>query len=124
VRLTQHAVKEFEQWYEDRRYTVPQWLNFGTFFLALGYVVHVHQAKTTVSRYVTVCAGPQQFRVRFSDHRPARVRQEAGDCDFYVGHSHGEVTTTSEAIRATLKFFKQSVSVEAANEDHSVVDSA
>jgi hypothetical protein len=67
--------------------------------------VSYYDAVTTVSKYVFVRRGGKRFKVRFSNHKPARWREQSRDCDFFVGITNTGVTRTEDAIRATLAFF-------------------
>lgn len=89
-------------------YPVPQWINFSRMLLAEGYTIRIHEARTTVSKYLKVswphCRG-MVFTVRFSNHKPNRMKERAGLCDFWVGHHHGGVHTTGQAIDAVRAYF-------------------
>lgn len=88
---------------------VSKWILFCEQLLARGYHVVVYEAKTTRSKYVYVVRGQRQFKVRFSNHRPSFDRQIQSDSDFYVGVSHGLVTTTDDALKAVEEFFATAV---------------
>lgn len=89
-------------------YPVSQWIIFSEYFLERGYSVNLYEARQTVSKYVTVSHMDNnlQFKVRFSNHAPIRRREEAGDCDFFVGRTNFKTTTTAMAIMACLKRFE------------------
>lgn len=90
----------------ERGYSKPKWVGFCETMLAHGFTVSLYEARKTVSKYVTVSApGMAPYKVRFSNHRPIRHREAAGDCDFFVGVNHNTVSTTEQAIEATLKHF-------------------
>lgn len=46
-------------------------------------------------------------RVRFSNHKPIERREDAGDCDFFVGVANRKTTTTAQALEAVRWFFYQ-----------------
>lgn len=83
-------------------YPVPKWVQFCEAMLAKGYTVTLYEARKTVSKYLFVYNAGQRFKVRFSNHKPGRQRQQNRDCDFFVGVSNGLVTTTADAIRETI----------------------
>lgn len=84
---------------------ISKWITFCEEMLQAGYVVNVYESQTTRSKYVYVSREKKTFKVRFSNHRPAREKQGEGDSDFYVGVSHGVVTTTADAKKAVETFF-------------------
>ncbi len=90
-------------------YAKPRWVHFCELLLPRFRLV-LQEAKTTRSKYIWVSgwAGNvfRTFKVRFSDHRPARGVQEAQDSDFYVGKQHGDKWyTTEDAVCAVERFF-------------------
>lgn len=80
--------------------------------LRRGFTVELHEAVTTVSKYVYVRRGNGVFKVRFSNHAPNARKEETGDCDFFVGRTNKTITTTSQAITATIAFFEVGVRAE------------
>lgn len=87
----------------DCKYTVPKWL----FFLQTtmewnqhGVYCWVYKAKTTVSKYLYISNGEpmKTFKMRFSNHRAPKHREESNDCDFYVGLSSGPTIRTDQLI--------------------------
>lgn len=103
------------KWYLDRvmdnysayGYQKPKWIEFCEVMLQRGYDVHLHEAQTTVSKYVTVSHENKKFLVRFSNHKPNLTREMNKDCDFFVGVNHLGVWTTAQAIKATIKFMQK-----------------
>lgn len=83
-----------------------KWIVYCEYFLALGYPITMYEALKTVSKYITVYCGNLTFKVRFSDHKPIPSKEARADCDFFVGRTNFTVTNTSEAIIATLDYFK------------------
>ena len=92
---------------ECGKYPTPKWLGFCQHFAARSFRIEVYSAVTTHSKYVFVCRGDIEFKVRFSNHRPNQDAQDRNDSDFYVGVSNGQVTNTESAIAATHKFFRE-----------------
>lgn len=86
-------------------YPVPKWITFCEMLLSDGFELHLYEAKQTRSKYITVIRGEKKFRVRFSNHKPNKDRELAGNCDFFVGVNHTTVTTTTDALQAVEKFF-------------------
>lgn len=87
-------------------YPVSQWLLFCELMLKDGYKVTVKETPHTKSKYVRVHgAGDTHYQVRFSDHKPNKGRELAGDCHFFVGYTHTGVRNTNMAITATKEYF-------------------
>ncbi|MFV0512529.1 MAG: hypothetical protein ACK5MY_02665 [Jhaorihella sp.] len=88
-------------------YPKAKWIEFILTCLNLGLRVSYYEAKTTRSKYVYVSEpdGGRPFKVRFSNHRPNKMKQAAEDSNFYVGISNGLVTTTDDAIDAVMAYF-------------------
>jgi hypothetical protein len=86
-------------------YQPSRYLGFCRTLLSEGYELRLYEARQTHSKYITVEKGGKSYKVRFSNHKPIQSRQESGDCDFWVGVSHGQVTTTEDAISAVRTFF-------------------
>lgn len=87
-------------------YQKQKWVEFCEAMMDLGYELTLYEARRTVSKYITVHNKPKRktFTVRFSNHRPIRYREEAGDCDFFAGVTNHTVTTTAQAIKAAKDF--------------------
>ncbi len=104
---------EVDQTFLDRRaasaiekgFGKQKWVEFCEVMLCHGLRVHLYEARKTFSKYVTVSRGKQKFKVRFSNHKPIKRREENGDCDFFVGVTNTGSRTTEDAIKATLEFF-------------------
>jgi hypothetical protein len=91
-------------------YTEPKWILFSKKLMAEGFVIRLYEARKTVSKYITVIKPGsylKPFKVRFSNHAPIRYHEENGDCDFFVGRTHLNTTTTSDAIMAVFEYFKE-----------------
>lgn len=81
-------------------YQKAKWIVFSEAILAMGLSLTLYEAWQTFSKYLTVRDGSRLFKVRFSNHRPIKRREIAGDCDFFVGVTNLGVTTTEDALRA------------------------
>ncbi|MDT6940782.1 hypothetical protein RI570_21330 [Brucella pseudogrignonensis] len=91
----------------DRGYGKTKWIGFCEDALDLGLSLRLYEAKHTVSKYITVSNDRgKEFKVRFSNHRPIKAREEANDCDFFVGVSNKNVTTTVQALQAVKSHFE------------------
>lgn len=94
----------------DAGYTKQKWVEFCEEMLRQGFTVRLYEARRTVSKYITVSRPDdhsRSFKVRFSNHKPIKYRETAGDCDFFVGRTHLGVTTTQQAIEATVDYFRK-----------------
>lgn len=88
---------------KDSGYPVSKWITFCETLLDNGFQVYLYEAKETKSKYVTVKKHYKEYRVRFSDHKPNKIRELQGDCDFFVGITHTGVRTTADALVAVSK---------------------
>jgi hypothetical protein len=91
---------------EAKGWGKAKWIMFCERMMAEGFDVTLYEARRTFSKYVTVRSGAKSYKVRFSNHRPIKRREEAGDCDFFVGVCNLTTTTTDQAITATLEAMK------------------
>lgn len=106
LRVTPEYLSERTKRY-DPMLDIPRWIGFCQEMLQKGYEVFLYEARQTFSKYITVAKNGKQFKVRFSNHKPIRFREERGDCDFFVGHTHLGVTMTHQAVDAVDQFFNQ-----------------
>ena len=85
----------------------------------------VYEAKTTWSKYVTVShdflRDGAEYKVRFSDHMPNKMKETMKDCDFFVGKTHFGWTNTDSAIKACCDFFGCKVKQELKVVSHNVL---
>lgn len=85
-----------------------KWIHFCEEMMRLGFAVELYEARQTKSKYCTVFRPDNRretFKVRFSDHKPIHQREMAGDCDYFVGHTHTGIRNTNDAINAVCNFF-------------------
>ena len=82
-----------------------KWVQFCLRMMKAGLTVHLYEARQTLSKYLTVSHGDRSFKVRFSDHAPNYNREVEGDCEFFVGVTNLDTTTTGQAMQATLRHF-------------------
>lgn len=105
VRVTAEFLAERVRAVVAAGYSKQKWVEFCEAMLARGHSVSIYEARRTVSKYITVRSGKRTFKVRFSNHKPIKGRELAGDCDFFVGWTHTGVRTTAQAIDAVDAFF-------------------
>jgi len=111
-RVTKSILDMRIQAYENKGFAKTKWIEFCELMLAKGFILHMYEAKSTVSKYITVSHPSKpgkRFRVRFSNHKPIKHRELNGDCDFFVGITNLATTNTEQAIEATLKHFSVGV---------------
>lgn len=65
--------------------------------LEKGWRVKLYTAR--VSKYVFVLKEGEIYKIRFSNHRPLYEKEMENDCDFYVGISHFQTSTTEQIIK-------------------------
>lgn len=85
-------------------FIIPKWIYFCEAILNQGLSASLYEARKTSSKYITVFFQDQQFKVRFSNHKPIKTRENRKDCDFFVGVNHNSVSTTEDALKAVLKW--------------------
>lgn len=88
-------------------YSKQKWVEFCEAMLSHGFTLELYEARRTFSKYITVISGGMRYKVCFSNHKPIKDRELAGDCDFFVGRTHLGVSTTAQAIQATIKHFEK-----------------
>lgn len=96
------------QYLQSNGWDKSKWILFCEEILSFGLVCELYEARQTRSKYITVRLPDdysRSYKVRFSDHKPIKYRESAGDCDFFVGVTNFKTTTTQQAITETLKFF-------------------
>lgn len=79
-----------------KQYTPPKYMFFMLDMLRDGWEVKLYTAR--VSKYVFVKKGELFYKIRFSNHKPRHDRETERDCDFYVGVSHFQVSTTEKIL--------------------------
>jgi hypothetical protein len=75
-----------------------KWIEFCEHLNSRGLKCYLYEARQTLSKYITVTDGKSSVKVRFSNHKPIKSREIAGDCDFFVGVTNTGVRTTADAI--------------------------
>lgn len=103
----QRANKWIEAYPSRYGFPAPKYLRFAKEMLEDGWKVRQYKGgKRGISKYLFLEKGDSIYKVRFSNHKPIKSKEEENDCDFYVGISHHQVSTT-EQIAATLKSLHQ-----------------
>lgn len=87
--------------YYPKQYPTPKYLIFIKQMLESGWYVRIY--KVRASKYVFVSKGNDIFKIRFSNHKPIYEKEIENDCDYYVGISHKQVSTTEEIINKITK---------------------
>jgi hypothetical protein len=105
VKVTREFLNQRHEWNSARGYPKSRWIAFCETLIAAGFHVSLYEAKETLSKYVTISDGDSKYLVRFSNHRPNKRRELAGDCDFFVGVTHTGVRTTDDALEAVSRHF-------------------
>lgn len=106
LKLTPEYLKSRADGLAARGYSKPKWISFCEDVLAVGLRASLYEARRTFSKYVTVTDGRgKSFKIRFSNHKPIKAREAAGDCDFFVGVTNQTVTNTDQVLAATLSHF-------------------
>jgi len=92
--------------YLAKGFTIPKWVTFCETLLADDWSVKLHESQSTVSRYIYVNKNGHNFKVRFSNHKPSKTKEEINDSDFYVGISHFGVMRTEDVIKKLNQLVK------------------
>lgn len=79
------------------QYRTPKYLLFIKHWIEAGWDVRVYEVR--VSKYVFIEKGDYIFKIRFSNHKPIESREQQSDCDYYVGISNHQTSTTEEIIK-------------------------
>lgn len=82
-------------------YQPAKYLIFIKTMLENGWRVKLYVANK-VSKYVFIIKGEQVFKIRFSNHKPLYQKEMEDDCDYYVGISHKQVSTTEQIIKKLI----------------------
>lgn len=104
-RITESFLEERTRLSFSFGYPKQKWITFCEALISKGYKLWLYEAKSTVSKYITIGKDKRRFKVRFSNHKPNSYMEKVNDCDFYVGISNSKVTTTEDALKAVFEFF-------------------
>lgn len=92
---------------KNPEFKIQKWISFSEKLLEMGLDIYLYEAKKTASKYITIQYKNKIYRVRFSDHKPIKQREEKMDCDFFVGVNNNSVKTTEDALVAVQAWKKQ-----------------
>jgi len=92
---------------ESTGHKKAKWIELCEVLLKNGFEIHLYEAQQTVSKYLTLKRDGKEFKVRFSNHKPSKWKEENGDCDFFVGIANTTITTTRDALDAIKVHFKR-----------------
>ena len=99
--------KQIETYPERYGFQAPKYLHFIKEMLELGLGVKLYLGgRRGISKYVFVENETDLVKVRFSNHRPIKEYEEKEDCDYYVGVSNHQVSTTPQITYLIKSKFK------------------
>jgi hypothetical protein len=84
-----------------KQYPTPKYLLFIKQMIDSGWMVKLYKAG--VSKYVFLIKGNDIFKIRFSNHLPLYYKEVESDCDYYVGVSHLQCSTTEQILNEIIK---------------------
>ena len=87
-----------------KQYPIPKYLQFMKAMKIAGYKIRIYEAG--VSKYIfTFGKGEANdiIKIRFSNHKPLLYKEREEDCDYYVGISNMQVSTTDQIIKQIIK---------------------
>jgi len=96
--LSLEYLKSLEPRYTKQGYSVPKWIIFCKELIKNGWEVSLYRSKSTVSKYVFIKKDDKKYKVRFSNHKANRQKEDTGDCNFYVGVGNKGVITTEQLL--------------------------
>lgn len=102
---------------EANGYGKAKWIEFCETLMADGFACYLYEARQTFSKYVTVSNGRVEVKVRFSNHRPIKDRELAGDCDFFVGITHTGTRTTTDALEFVRRAMRGEMACEKTHDE-------
>jgi hypothetical protein len=106
--ITKNLLQNREIACVSKGYHKQKWVVFCESLMSKGFTLKLYEARKTVSKYITVThpgIPSKSFKVRFSNHKPLKHKEQMNDCDFFVGISNTKVTNTEMALQETLKYF-------------------
>jgi len=92
---------------DNMGYKKAKWIELCEVLLKNGFEISLYEARNTVSKYLTLKRDGKEFKVRFSNHKPSKWKEDIGDCDFFVGIANTTTTTTRDALDAVKTHFKR-----------------
>lgn len=82
------------------KYPTPRYMAFIKQLIEAGWQIKLYEAR--VSKYVFCIKGDEVYKIRFSNHKPLLRKELEEDCDYYVGISHNQVSTTTEILNKLI----------------------
>jgi hypothetical protein len=104
--VNQKFIKQRLEALEAKGFGKTKWIEFCEHLTNRGLKCYLYEARQTLSKYITVTDGKSSVKVRFSNHKPIKHRELAGDCDFFVGVTNTGVRTTQDAIAFVEGYFE------------------
>ena len=93
---------------KNPEFKIQKWITFSEKILEMGLDIYLYEAQKTASKYIAIHYKNKIYRVRFSDHKPIKQREEKMDCDFFVGVNNNSVKNTEDALIA-VKAWKEKI---------------
>lgn len=92
---------------KNPNFIVPKWIIFSEKILDMGLDAYLYEARKTASKYITIKFNGSSFKVRFSNHKPIKIREKNMDCDFFVGVNNKSIQTTDDALVAVKNWINK-----------------
>ncbi len=102
-KLTLEYLENLKPSYTKQNYLVPKWIQFSEELIKNEWIVKLHRAKTTVSKYLYIFKNNLEYKIRFSNHKANKEKEFSNDCDFYVGIGNRGVITTEQLLEIIKK---------------------
>ena len=110
----QRVYKWIEKYPKKYGYPAPKYLLFARDLLEDGWKVRQYKGgKRGISKYLFIEKGDHLYKIRFSNHKPIKAKEEESDCDFYVGVSHFQTSTTEEIRDQVQALYENNVCITA-----------
>ena len=101
--VTQKYLDKRKPYYAENNWSIPKWIFFSETMLKHGWKVKLHEASSTVSKYVYIEKDNTKLKIRFSNHKANWHQEHNSDSDYYVGRGNKGVITTEKLIDIILK---------------------
>lgn len=108
--LTLEKIDKLKPSYINNNYSIPKWIVFSECMLKKGFKVYLVRSKSTVSKYIYVYnhnTKSKGYKIRFSNHKPNKYKENNNDCDFYTGISNNNTLTTEKLIPKITKLLEE-----------------
>ncbi len=84
-------------------FSPPKYLLFIKALLEEGFPVKRYVAGPSKYIFVYDVRDEEVYKIRFSNHRPIYEKEMENDCDFYVGISHKQTSTTAQILEKIIR---------------------